>query len=124
MRAGGKVKNAADAGRKYRLRPTPQQAERLTEWGHTCRAVWNVALEQRLYVYKQRRKYLSADEQCRYLTAARHDLKWIADLPSQVPQQVLGHLDQAYQNFWNPEHPAGFPRFKKRTSPSPVRLSA
>lgn len=115
-RAGGKSKDAADTGRKYRLCPTPQQAERLTKWGHTCRAVWNVALEQRLYVYKQRRTYLSADEQCRYLTKARYDFEWIAALPSQVPQQVLRHLDQAYQNFWNPDHPAGFPRFKKRTS--------
>ncbi|MFI6564528.1 hypothetical protein [Streptomyces sp. NPDC050534] len=73
-------------------------------------------LEQRLYVYDQRRKHLSAGEQCRYLTKARHDLEWIADLPSQVPQQVLRHFDQAYQNFWNPEHPARFPRFKKRAS--------
>jgi len=34
-------------GRRYRLYPTPGQAERLTGWGHTCRAVWNVALAQR-----------------------------------------------------------------------------
>ncbi|WP_164992394.1 RNA-guided endonuclease TnpB family protein [Streptomyces sp. L2] len=115
-RPGGQVKAPANAGRKYRLHPTPQQAEKLGNWGHTCRAVWNVALEQRLYVYEQRRKTLRADEQCRYLTQARHDLGWIAALPSQVPQQVLRHLDQAYQNFWNPEHPAAFPRFKKRTS--------
>ncbi|MGW2382986.1 RNA-guided endonuclease InsQ/TnpB family protein [Streptomyces lincolnensis] len=115
-RTGRQVKDPADAGRKYCLHPTPQQAERLGNWGHTCRAVWNVALEQRLYVYTQRRKNLRADEQCGYLTQARHDLEWIADLPSQVPQQVLRHLDQAYQNFWNPEHPAAFPRFKKRTS--------
>ena len=115
-RAVRQVTAPADAGRKYRLHPTRQQVERLGIWGHTCRAVWNVALEQRLYVYAQRRKTLRADEQCRYLTQARHDLDWIADLPSQVPQQVLRHLDQAYQNFWNPEHPAAFPRFKKRTS--------
>ncbi|MEV6541537.1 transposase [Streptomyces sp. NPDC051665] len=115
-RAGGSVKDPADAGRKYRLHPTSQQAERLNNWGHTCRAVWNVALEQRLYVYQQRRTYLRADEQCRYLTQARHDLDWLGDLPSQAPQQVLRHLDQAYENFWNVDHPAGFPRFKKRTS--------
>lgn len=107
------IKEPADAGRTYRLCPTSQQAERLLEWGHTCRAVWNVALEQRLYVHRQRRVYLRADEQCRYLTEARRDLEWIADLPSQAPQQVLRHLDRAYDNFWNEEHSAGFPRFKK-----------
>ncbi|MGW0756333.1 RNA-guided endonuclease InsQ/TnpB family protein [Streptomyces sp. NPDC002814] len=117
--AGKPVQDPADAGRKYRLYPTPQQAERLSEWGHACRAVWNVALEQRIYVYKQRRMTLRAVEQCHYLTRARHELEWIGDLPSQAPQQVLRHLDQAYDNFWNEEHPAGFPRFKKRT----VRLA-
>lgn len=114
--AGRSVRDPADAGRKYRLYPTPQQAQRLSEWGHTCRTVWNVALEQRIYVYRQRRIRLRADEQCRYLTRARHDLPWIGDLPSQAPQQVLKHLDRAYDNFWNAEHPAGFPRFKKRTA--------
>ncbi|GHI07728.1 RNA-guided endonuclease InsQ/TnpB family protein [Streptomyces cellostaticus] len=108
--------NIADSGRKYRLYPTPHQAERLREWGHTCRAVWNVALEQRTYVYRQRGRTLRADEQCRFLTQARHDLEWIGDLPSQAPQQVLRHLDRAFDNFWNPEHPAEFPRFKKRTA--------
>jgi Helix-turn-helix domain len=34
----------ADAGCRYRLYPTPGQAERLAGWGHACRAVWNVAL--------------------------------------------------------------------------------
>ncbi|MEU0822515.1 helix-turn-helix domain-containing protein [Streptomyces mirabilis] len=72
--AGRSVKDPADAGRKYRLYPTPQQAQRLSEWGHTCRTVWNVALEQRIYAYRQRRIRLRADEQCRYLTRARHDL--------------------------------------------------
>ncbi|MFU8851756.1 helix-turn-helix domain-containing protein [Micromonospora sp. SL1-18] len=27
----------ADMGRKYRLYPTGEQADRLASWGHTCR---------------------------------------------------------------------------------------
>jgi hypothetical protein len=41
----------ADMGRRYRLYPTLGQAERLTGWGHTCRAVWNVALAQRQFAW-------------------------------------------------------------------------
>ncbi|WP_107437071.1 RNA-guided endonuclease InsQ/TnpB family protein [Streptomyces murinus] len=108
-------KGFEDSGRTYRLHPSPEQAERLREWGHTCRAVWNMALEQRIYVHRQRGKTLRSGEQCRFLTQARRDLEWVADLPSQAPQQVLRHLDRAY-DFWNPDHPADFPRFKKRTS--------
>jgi putative transposase len=104
----------ADAGRRYRAYPTLQQAGRLTEWGHSCRAVWNLALEQRQYLYRHRGLTLRAVEQCAQLTRARGELPWLADLPAQSAQQVLRHLDRAYDNWWNPQHPAGPPTFKKR----------
>lgn len=104
----------ADTGRKYRAYPTEDQGEVLTGWGHTARALWNVALEQRVYLWEQRRYTLRSTEQCSYLTAARADLDWIGDLPAQTGQQILRHLDRAYDNFWNSEHPARFPARKKR----------
>jgi putative transposase len=104
----------ANMGRRYRLYPTVGQAERLTGWGHTCRAVWNVALAQRRFVYTQRGIRLRAAGQHRQLTEARAELDWLANLPAQSAQQVLAHLDRAYDNWWSPEHPAGPPRFKKR----------
>src|SRR6266498_2410253 len=67
----------ADAGRRYRLYPSAGQAERLTRWGHTCRAVWNVALAQRQFAWSQRRVALRAVDQCRHLTGARTELDWI-----------------------------------------------
>jgi putative transposase len=104
----------ADMGRRYRLYPTLGQTERLTGWGHTCRAVWNVALAQRQFVYGQRGTRLRAAGQCRDLTEARAELDWLANLPAQSGQQILAHLDRAYDNWWDPKHPAGPPRFKKR----------
>ena len=101
-------------GRRFRLYPTLGQAERLTGWGHTCRAVWNVALAQRQFVYAQRGTRLRAAGQCRHLTEARAELDWLANLPAQSAQQVLAHLDRAYDNWWDPKHPAGPPKFKKR----------
>jgi putative transposase len=106
----------ADAGRRYRLYPASGQAERLTRWGHTCRALWNLALEQRRFAYTQRGVTLRAYDQCAHLTQARADLPWLADLPAQSAQQVLGHLDRAYDNWWNPEHPARAPERKKRSA--------
>ena len=104
----------ADSGRRYRLYPDDSQALRLTVWGHTCRAVWNVALEQRQFAWQQRRLTLRAFDQGAHLTQARADLDWLADLPAQCAHQVLRHLDQAYDNWWNPEHPAGAPKHRKR----------
>jgi putative transposase len=118
--AGARVEQSsgvkADAGRRYRAYPTPQQAERLTGWGHSCRAVWNLALEQRQYLYRHRGVRLRAVQQCAQLTQARADLPWLADLPAQSAQQVLRHLDRAYDNRWNPQHPAGAPTFRKRST--------
>ena len=104
----------ADAGRRYRAYPTPGQAGRLTAWGHCSRAVWNLALAQRDYFYRQRGYTLRAVEQCAELTRARSELAWLNDLPAQSAQEVLRQLDRAYDNWWNPQHPAGPPRFKKR----------
>jgi putative transposase len=106
----------ADAGRRYRAYPTPEQAGRLTGWGHSCRTVWNLALEQRQYLYRHRGYTLRTVEQCAQLTQARGDLPWLADLPAQSAQQVLRQLDRAYDNWWNPQHPAGPPTFKKRSN--------
>ncbi|WP_217507056.1 RNA-guided endonuclease InsQ/TnpB family protein [Streptomyces lunaelactis] len=101
-------------GRRYRLYPTQEQGTVLTGWGHTARALWNVALEQRKYLWEQRRYTLRSAEQCKQLTAARADLEWIRELPAQAGQQTLRILDRAYDNFWNPNHPADFPARKKR----------
>jgi putative transposase len=82
----------AHFGRRYRAYPTPGQAERLTGWGHSCRAVWNLALEQRRFAWRQRAHTVRSTEHCRHLTDAR-----------------------AYDNWWNPEHPAQAPTFRKRS---------
>jgi putative transposase len=104
----------ADAGRKYRLYPAADQAERLITWGHTCRALWNVALEQRRFAWEQRRHAIRAAEQSAHLTQARADLDWVADLPAQCGQQILRRMDEAYDNWRNRAHPAGAPQRKKR----------
>jgi putative transposase len=85
----------ADTGRRYRAYPTPQQAERLTGWGHSCWAVWNLAVEQRQYLYRHRGVTLRANTQGVQLTLARAELPWLADLPAQSAQQVLSQLDRA-----------------------------
>ena len=104
----------ANTGRRYRLYPALTQAERLANWGHTSRAVWNVALAQRQFAWTQRSVTLRAVGQNRQLTEARAELPWLAHLPAQSAQQVLRNLDAAYDNWRNPQHPAGSPKFKKR----------
>ncbi|WP_409470116.1 RNA-guided endonuclease InsQ/TnpB family protein [Streptomyces sp. HC307] len=104
----------ADIGRRYRMYPELEVARRLEAWGHTARALWNMELYQRIYVYEQRGVTLNLAGQGGFLTEARKEMDWVSDLPAQAAQQVLRHLDAAYANFWNPDHPAGFPAWKTR----------
>lgn len=105
----------ANTAQRFRLYPDAGQAERLTAWSHTCRAVWNIALAQRIWAYRSaQRATVRSVEQCAELTEARKEHDWLRDLPAQCAQQVLRQLDAAYDNFWNPQHPAAFPQFKKK----------
>ena len=68
------------------------------------------------FVYRHRGVTLRAVEQCAQLTRARAELPWLADLPAQSGQQVMRQLDRAYDYWWDPQHPAGPPTFKKRSN--------
>src|SRR5205085_641485 len=73
-------------------------------------------LDQRQIVWRTWRTTLRSAEQCSYLTGARAELDWVADLPAQAAQQVLRNLDRAYDNWWNSSSKAGPPCFKKRSN--------
>ena len=83
-------------------------------WGHTCRAIWNAALVQRQILWRERRWTLRSARQCGEHTEARAAFEWVADLPGQCAQQILRAMDQAYDNWWNPQHPADAPALRKR----------
>lgn len=112
--AGSTRRGKANTARRYRLYPTEAQGDQLVSWSHTCRAVWNTALMQRQWAYGAQRVTLYAADQCKDLTELRGEHDWVRDLPAQCGQQVLRHLDQAYANFWNASHPAGFPQPKRK----------
>ncbi len=94
----------------------------MTSWGHTRRAIYNLGLYQRQLAWRLCRKRLWLVEQSRDLTELRNVLDWVADPPAQMLQQALSDLDQAYCNWWNPNHPAGPPRFETKSSRLRFRL--
>jgi len=59
-------------------------------------------------------EWQAAPEQHAHLTQAHADLDRMADLPAQCGQQIVSHMDHAYDNWWNPDHPARPPERKKR----------
>jgi putative transposase len=97
-----------------KLRPTPAQERELERTLWCCRTLYNTALEQRIFLWKQRGISVSRYAQEAQLKTLRAELPEYGALHSHVLQDVLARLDKTYQAFFrrvqNGEQP-GFPRF-------------
>lgn len=114
---------------EFKLEPSIQQAETMTQWLETCRRVWNWALTERKSWYNSgswhidgctlKTEYIiPADaprptfaSQCKALTQERSNEPALKAVHSQVLQQVLRQLEKAFVSMR--EQKLGFPRFKK-----------
>jgi len=100
---------------RFRVYPDAAQVARLAEWNDALRALWNLALEQRLMGYARpsdARIFPSAFDQINELTDLRANLPWLADVPRNVCSQLLVELDKAWQRCF--KKLARAPRFKRR----------
>ena len=98
---------------KYKLKPSKAQEKTLQEWIHTCRAVYNLALDTKIYAYKSNKKNLSCYDLQKQVTELRScgDYEWIKAVPSQSLQDVIERMDGAYKKFFTG---GGFPRFAQK----------
>ena len=111
-------------GYRYRLQPTPDQAERLLGFIGVTRLVYNLALEQRRDFWRQylrtQGQRISFASQCSELTELRDAFDWIADVPVVMTTYALRDLDRAYQAFFAGR--AGYPSPRKRGRNDAVRI--
>src|SRR6266568_5405623 len=102
---------------QYRLYPTRKQTRTLEEWLGLCCEVYNAALDERKSAYRIAGVSLSYEDQCRELPGCKEVRPELADVPSQVLQDVVKRLDLAFDAFFrrleNGEN-LGYPRFKSR----------
>src|SRR5258707_14406495 len=88
---------------KFKLQPTPQQAQALAETLRLCRQLYNCALEQRRTWWGrgQGRAATHAQQEAE-LPALKAVFPEYAAIHSQVLQDVLTRLNRAYQAFFRP----------------------
>ncbi|MCC9706779.1 transposase [Streptomyces sp. MNU76] len=80
---------------RFRMYPSPAQAEQmLTHCAH-ARYVWNLAVEQHAHWRRWRRSAPGFAEQCRQLTEARRENAWLGAGNADVQQQALKDFAQA-----------------------------
>jgi putative transposase len=99
---------------RFRLEPTSEQEKRFQQFAGARRFIWNWALQQRHEYYQQTGKTLPDKELSARLTVLKKqpETAWLRDVDSQLLQQVLLDLQQAFVNF--SKRRARFPRFKSR----------
>lgn len=98
---------------KFKLNPTDKQKEQFRQFAGARRWVWNQMLDERNQVYKNTGKSVSKTEQMKRLTKLKNNkVSWLNNLHSQVLQQSIQDLDQAFDNFFNKSH--GYPNFKSK----------
>ena len=80
---------------RFRMYPSPVQAERmLTHCAH-ARYVWNLAVEQHSHWRRWPRSAPGFAEQCRQLTEARRENEWLGSGNADVQQQALKDFARA-----------------------------
>lgn len=100
---------------QYRLYPTYAQHQKL--WQHANKLNWlyNYFLNQKIEAYKTEKKSISKYTQQGELVKLKENDPILAEIHSQVLQQVAIRLDRAYQAFFRRlknKEVAGFPKFR------------
>jgi putative transposase len=100
---------------KYRLYPTSEQIARLESILETCRNLYNAALAERRYAYRQQRKHIGRLQQLNQLPGMKEDIPELKQVHAQVLQDAVIRVDKAFDAFFrrvkSGEKP-GYPRFK------------
>jgi len=103
---------------KYRLLGNRTTFNKADNWLTLCRHLYNVALEQKIAIYRQHHGRISCYEQINQLPELKEAFPEYGNVGSQVLQDVIERLDKAYANFFrrvkDGNGKAGFPRFKGR----------
>lgn len=102
---------------KYRLYPNKEQVAKLVATLEVCKNIHNKCLEERIKLYKEEKKSISAFSQIKL--SKQYGISNLGTIYAQVHQQVVFRLDNSFKNFFrrvkNNEKP-GFPRFKNISS--------
>ncbi|WP_342163445.1 transposase [Methylobacterium sp. SD21] len=103
-------------GATYRLSPSLEQEEQLSQFVGVCRLVYNLCLEQRQVWRRQFKRVtggnISFTTQGREITALRAEFDWVRATPCECLHQVARDLDAAFEAFF--KKTAGYPSFRRK----------
>jgi putative transposase len=100
---------------QYKAKLSKSVERKAFNWLYLCRNLYNTCLEQRMFMYTQRKIGISGYEQAKELPFLKKEFPEYKEVNSQTLQAVTEKLQESYNNFFRRlkrgETP-GFPRFK------------
>lgn len=103
---------------KYRVYPTPEQQEKLTQQFGCVRWVYNWGLETRIKAYTVDKVTLTFFKLVTRLPLLKEEFPWLKECNAQSLQMALRNLDNAFTGFFRKN--CRFPQFRKRSNTSTV----
>ena len=107
-------------GFQFRFSPNGEQQRQFARIAGACRFVYNMALAERIRVYKEEEKSTSFFTTSYWLTEWKKEISWLVGYPRPVIAESLRDLDKAYKNFFKLK--MGFPKFKKKSNTFQIRF--
>lgn len=105
---------------KFRLYPTPEQAQQIQRTFGCCRWVYNHYLAEHNRLYKETGKAPTCNQNMKDLTHQKKVFPWLREVDADALQRAVQNLDAAFQNFFRRVkqgfRPFGYPKFKKKYS--------
>ena len=96
---------------KYKLRLSQSQERTITEWIHTCRYIYNLALETKMYSYKAHGVTLSSFDLFKQMTLCRKDHDWVRGVSVNCLEDSIERMDKAYKSLFKG---GGYPKYANR----------
>ena len=101
---------------KFKAKLSKTTEAKALEWLSLCQKVYNLCLEQRNFLWKQRKKSISAYDQSSQLPDIKKEFPEFKNVGSQVLQNVTDRVGFAYNLFFsnmkNNKERAGKPKYK------------
>lgn len=105
--------------KKVRLKPTPEQVQKLWQSAGTARYIYNYTLAKQEENHKNGGKFISDNNIRKELTILKQtdEYKWLNEVSNNVAKQAVKDACNAYKRYFKKQ--AGKPKFKSRRKSKP-----
>jgi putative transposase len=97
---------------RFKLNPTPAQAQSFAQWLGACRYVYNLCLDYKKQLYTSHSITITKNDIRKEISGIAKEADWIGQLHSQTLQEVTDRLFKAYDGFF--KSAKGFPKLAKK----------